>query len=84
VWATVELESPVKLREGRKYYLILRTVREDTEYQTFAIREGASYGYPKTSYFSDGMAQVSDGGPWQAFSAWSGPNPEGDLQFAFR
>ena len=83
-WATVKLTSKRRLKSGKSYQVIFKTTRADTVYSVFAIREGASYNYPRSTYFGQGKAQVSTASGWRAFEAWGSPNPEGDLQLYLR
>lgn len=83
-WATAKLPGKRKLKSGRRYQIVFKTTRPDTAYSVFAIREGASYNYPQSTYFAGGSAQVNSGSGWHAFEAWGSRNPEGDLQLYFR
>ena len=82
-WVWGEFAKPQRLASGESYSLELSTA-EDTTYLVHVVRKGSSYGYGDGTYFADGQGETSDGGPWQPFSGWGGPNPEGDLQFYLR
>jgi hypothetical protein len=82
-WATIEFDEPVSLDAHETYRLVLST-RRDTEYLAIAIREGASYGFHPATYFSNGMAEWTDGSGWKPFVGWGRPSHEADLQFYLR
>jgi hypothetical protein len=81
---SLRMRSSHVLKHGRRYTVGLSTAR-DTEYNTFAIREGTVYGYAPATYFRDGRAQETDGaGGWVAPWAWSGRLDQADLQLHLR
>lgn len=83
-WVDVEFSDPITLVSGDTYRLLLASPG-DTEYSAFAIRKGVSYDYGRGTYFAEGTGEYNDGSGWQPFQpGWSGPGPEGDLQFYFR
>ncbi len=73
VWAVITFPS-VSLPAGS--YNLVASTTADTEYTAFGIRQGSSYGYTSSTYFSDGRAQFTTGGPWADLH-----NEENDLQF---
>ena len=83
-WVKAVFESTKKLLNGQSYYLVF-TAPSSTVYEAYPIRQGVSYGYPKTTYFSDGYAQYSqNGSTWYGWEQWGvNDRKEQDLQFYF-
>jgi len=81
-WVTAGLDRPVTLEGGSPYSLVLEAPA-GTSYSAFAIREGAKWGFPATTYFADGIGQYTTGSGWLGFDQPGGATnlPMGDLQF---
>jgi len=83
VWANYKFASPHTLAIGQSYHLVLQSPTS-TVYQTFPIRKGLSYGYNKSTFFSDGSAQFLQAGAWVGWTQWGVTNrTDSDLQFYF-
>jgi hypothetical protein len=82
-WVTLRLDRRVRLKRGQKYRLVLSTAA-DTRYALHVIREGKSHGYPPSTFFRDGHAELDTGSGWQLFQRWGNRSDEADLQFYFR
>ena len=77
-WVTGSFPAPVSLKAGSSYRLRLST-DANTEFATWVIREGTSYGYHGDTYFDDGLAEKSsNGSSWSSLGRVSNQN---DLQF---
>lgn len=83
VWANYRFSSPHTLAIGQSYHLVLQSPAS-TVYQAFPIRKGLSYGYNKSTFFSDGFAQFLQAGAWVGWTQWGVTNrTDSDLQFYF-
>ena len=84
-FASVAIEPPLTLREGRRYDLEMRT-SAGTVYAVPAMRDGSANGWftPQTT-FSDGHAELREGGgEWTGWTTWSTEDTEAqDLSFYF-
>jgi hypothetical protein len=83
-WATYVFSSPHVLNPGQSYHLVLQTFASST-YKLFPVRKGVGYGFARSTFFSDGFAQMKEGGSdWVGWTQWGVPNrSDGDLQFYF-
>lgn len=86
-WGTLTFSSPLTLRAGSTYRLVL-VAPSDTVYRAMPLQKGSGYGFPTASYYTDGFGQESsDGGvSWSGFNQPGGTfnRTDADLQFAFR
>ncbi len=83
VWATASFGTSVTLASATSYNLVL-SAPTGTSYNAFVIRHGAAWGFPASTYFSDGTAQYTTGSTWLGFDQPGGETNRtvGDLQFA--
>jgi hypothetical protein len=81
-WATANFASSVTLAAGSSYHLVLQAPA-GTAYDAFVIRDGATWGFPASTYFSDGTGQYTTGSGWLGFDQPGGGTnlTMGDLQF---
>ena len=82
-WYGASFASRHTLGSGSTYHLVLST-NTGTEYWTTVIRQGSSYGYGASTYFSDGHAQIDAGSGWADVLGWGTRSNQGDLQFYLR
>lgn len=83
-WATYTFSSAHTLALGQTYHLDFEA-SSTSAYQLFPIRKGSAYGFPSTTYFSDGHAEFKqNGGSWYGWTEWGVTNRlDSDLQFYF-
>ncbi|MHB9029652.1 MAG: hypothetical protein ACYC9O_12865 [Candidatus Latescibacterota bacterium] len=75
-WVSCDFDSPVTLRSGKCYHLLLSTEPGDP-YLIYPLSEGFNSGFRSPNLFRDGCFEFTDGGEWQS-------NAADDMQFYFR
>lgn len=81
-WRTLTFDRARVLQSGSTYNVVL-SAPSGTTYTTFAVRQGTSYGFHASTYFSAGRMQYTTGSSWINTQSWGASSTEGDLQFYF-
>lgn len=81
-WRTLSFSRLRTLQSGATYNLIL-AAPAGTTYTTYAVRQGTTYGFHRSTYFAGGRMQYTTGSGWVNTESWGNASTEGDLQFYF-
>ena len=84
-WIKYQFSGSKQLLNGQTYFLTFIAPTTST-YEAYPIRQGGSYNFPPTTYFSDGVAEyTSDGTNWKGWKQWGVDNRrEQNLQYYFK
>jgi hypothetical protein len=82
-WATFVFTESHALVPGVTYHLVVECDATST-YQAVALQKGHYYGFPSTTFFADGNAEVKVNDSWTGWTEWGVSNRiDDDLQFYF-
>jgi hypothetical protein len=81
-WVHVRFSSAVSLPAGTPLALTA-SARQAESFRTFPVRKGTRFGFDRSTVYSGGYAQYSDGDGWKGWEQWGQTDRrDGDLQFA--
>jgi hypothetical protein len=81
-WVHVRFSRAVSLPPGAPLTLTASASRA-AAFRTFPVRKGTRFGFDRSTVYSGGYAQFSDGDGWKGWEQWGqSDRRDGDLQFA--